>query len=148
MTMSKTLPGGPSKCSTSSARMIWPVDETGRNSVRPSTTPISTVFQISVRSIRSTFECLLRPLAFTHAAGLGALAAPEFQFGGLDHAVCPRQAIGEFEGLGIAQMISFGFLQRHATAASHFRQLLEGKDQQLVSHAQRRHRIGAFGDDR
>src|SRR6266851_9229468 len=98
--MSNTLPGGPSKCSTSSARMMWPVDDTGRNSVSPSTMPISTVFQISVRSIRSVLESLgARPAFFGHAAGLGALAAPELQLGRRNDPVRPGEAIDEPEGL-------------------------------------------------
>src|SRR5882757_9249110 len=96
MTISNTLPGGLWKPRTSSARMMCPVEETGRNSVRPSTTPISTVFQISVRSIRSILEALgARPAFFGHAAGLGALAAPELQLAGGDDAVGPRQAVLE-----------------------------------------------------
>src|SRR5436305_446505 len=71
ITISNTLPGGPWKLSTSSARMMWPVEDTGKNSVRPSTTPISTVFQISVRSIGSILETLgARPSFFGHAATL------------------------------------------------------------------------------
>ena len=51
ITISKTLPGGPWKCSNSPARMRWPVEETGRNSVMPSMRPSTTVFQSNVRSM-------------------------------------------------------------------------------------------------
>src|SRR5216684_5100741 len=125
MTISKTLPGGPSKCSTSSARMMCPVDDTGRNSVRPSTTPISTVFQISVRSIRSVPEPLrARPSLAGHLAGLRALTAPEFQLVGRQHPVGPRQAVGQLEGLCVGELATLRLLQRDAAAAGHLGQLL------------------------
>src|SRR5262245_31407049 len=104
--------------------MIWPVDETGRNSVTPSTMPISIVFQTSVRSIYSILETLgARPSLFTHAAGLGALAAPEFQLAGGDHLVRPGQSVLEPEGLGVRQAVGLGLLQQHAAAAAHLRHL-------------------------
>src|SRR5215470_14983299 len=118
ITISNTLPGGPSKFSTSSARMMWPVEDTGRNSVRPSTTPISTVFHKSVGSIPSVLEAL------------GA-----------------RQAIGKLERLPVGQPIGLGLLQQHSAAAAHLRHLLEGEDQELAALAQRGNRIGAFRHD-
>src|SRR5258708_17392604 len=138
MTISKTLPGGPSKLRTVSARMMWPVEDTGRNSVMPSTMPISTVFHSSVRSIRSILEALgARPSFFGHAAGLGALAAPEFELARGDEAIAPRQALVEPEGLRIGQPVGLGFLQQHTAAAAHLRHLVDWEDQQLAAFAQR-----------
>src|SRR5258708_11248677 len=106
ITISKTLPGGPSKWRTSSARMMWPVEETGRNSVIPSTRPISTVFNSSIRSIRSILETLgARPAFFRHTSGLGALATPELELGRGNQPVGPRQPIGELEGLRVGQAV-------------------------------------------
>src|SRR5690242_7020517 len=148
ITISNTLPGGPWKFSTSSARMMWPVEDTGKNSVRPSTTPISTVFQISVRSIGSILEALgARPAFFGHAARLGALAAPELQLACRDDAAGPRQPLLELEGLRVGQAVGLRLLQGHAAAAAHLGHLLEREDQELAPLAEGGDRIGAVGHD-
>ena len=66
---------------------------------------------------RGPFESVLealgaRPALFGHAPRLGALAAPELQLAGRDHAVGPRQAVVEPEGLRVRQPVGLGFLQR------------------------------------
>ena len=62
-TISKILPFSSLKSSRSAARIRWPVLETGRNSVRPSTTP-------STRALRST----RRPCG-RHSTGRGSARA-------------------------------------------------------------------------
>src|SRR5579883_525659 len=148
MTISNTLPCGPSKWSTCSARRMWPVEETGRNSVTPSTRPITTVFRNSTRSIRSVLETSgTRPALFRHASGLGALAPPELELVGRDHPVAPRQAVGQPEGLRIGELVGLRLLQCDAATAAHLRHLVDREDQQLAALAQRGDRIGAFRHD-
>src|SRR5260370_17723161 len=53
MTISNSLPGGPVKPSTASNRMMWLVDDTGRNAVRPSRRPISAALSVSGIAMRS-----------------------------------------------------------------------------------------------
>ena len=51
--MSNTLAFSPSKPSSEPARIRWPVLETGRNSVSPSTTPITAALIHSAKSKRA-----------------------------------------------------------------------------------------------
>ena len=51
ITMSKTLPFSSFRSSRSETMMRWPVEETGRNSVRPSTTPRTSAFTSGAISI-------------------------------------------------------------------------------------------------
>src|SRR5689334_4985641 len=147
--MSNTLPGGPLKSSTTSERMMCPVDDTGRNSVRPSMTPITSVFQISARSIPSILETLgARPAFFGHTAGLRPLAPPELELGCWNQPIGPRQTVRQLEGLCIGELVGLRLLQQHAAATSHLRHLFERKDQELAPLAQSRNRIGAFRHDR
>src|SRR5690349_20276768 len=148
MTISNTLPCGPSKWRICSARRMWPVEETGRNSVMPSTRPITTVLRNSTRSIRSVLESSgARPALFRHASGLGALAPPELELVGGNHAIAPRQAVRQREGLRIRELVGLRLLQGDAAAAAHLRHLVDREDQQLAAFAQRRDRIGALWHD-
>src|SRR5689334_11586570 len=147
--MSNTLPGGPLKSRTTSERMMCPVDDTGRNSVRPSMTPITSVFQISARSIPSILETFgARPAFFGHAAGLRPLAPPELELGGRNQPIGPRQTVRQFESLCIRKLVGLRLLQQHAAATSHLRYLLKGKDQEFAPLTQGRNRIGTVRHDR
>src|SRR5215471_3745323 len=104
---------------------MWPVEETGRNSVMPSTRPITTVLRSRTRSIPSVLETSgARPALFRHASGLGALAPPELELVGGDHPVAPRQAVRQLEGLRIGELVGLRLLQRDAAAAAHLRHLV------------------------
>ena len=56
MAMSKTLALSSSNPSSAPARMRWPVLEIGRNSVRPSTMPITAALASNTRSTRAPCE--------------------------------------------------------------------------------------------
>src|SRR3569833_3871278 len=142
MTISNTLPCGHSKWRICSASRMWPVEETGRNSVMPSTRPITTVLRNSTRSIRSVLESSgARPALFRHASGLGALAPPELELVGGNHPVAPRQAVRQLDGLRVGELIGLGLLQGDAAATAHFGHLVDREDQQLATLAQRGDRI-------
>src|SRR5215207_9597996 len=54
--MSKTLAFSSSKPSSAPARIRWPVDEIGRNSVRPSTMPMTAALASKTISTRAPFK--------------------------------------------------------------------------------------------
>src|SRR5262245_21791536 len=122
---------------------MWPVEETGRNSVTPSTMPMTTVLASNATSIRSVLEAPgARPALFRHPSGLRPLAAPELQLVSRYHAIGPRQALGEGEGLGVGQSVVLRLLQGHAATPAHLRHLLDREDQKLAAFAERGDRIG------
>src|SRR5213080_4994269 len=93
MTISKAAARGPTNPSAWPARIRWPVDETGRNSVAPSTSPRT----IAARRVGTASSYTKRSPLFTPAAISGGSTFDddlplELAFPGQEHATHPAAA--------------------------------------------------------
>src|SRR6266568_7667390 len=90
ITISNTFAFSPLKPSRSPARIRWPVEETGKNSVRPSTTP-------SIKAFAGTTRSTAAPEKRRSGAASGP--APSFSGKGLGLGVDLRALFHEFHRL-------------------------------------------------